>query len=103
MSCKQKILSILTEAADRGEKCPSNRQIANLCDHADSAYVVKLITKLKNEGEIRVYSVGHHRMVEIVATGARTYATLDFLSEVGCSPMPGNIAWPDLSTRSPVA
>lgn len=68
----EKLFAWLSQCARDGEPCPSNMEIAARLGLGSSSHAVLLVQKLELQGLIRVHRFQCSRLVEIVATGART-------------------------------
>lgn len=62
----------LVEAAEAGLPCPSNIDIEMLCGYNSCSMGPVMVKRLERKGLIRVERFQRFRIVEIVATGART-------------------------------
>lgn len=62
----------LAEAAEAGLPCPSNIDIEMLCGYNSCSMGPVMVKRLERKGFIRVERYQRFRIVEIVATGART-------------------------------
>lgn len=72
---RERVLQILTEAARRGERCPTNRRIMELCETLTTlASVGRAVKDLEASGHIKIGRDGtlFNRTVTIVATGEST-------------------------------
>lgn len=69
---EQRLLEILTTAADKGEICPSNDQICALMGMQSIGSPPTVMNKLVQRGLIRVERFGNSRIVTIVASGKST-------------------------------
>lgn len=67
-----KILELITAAADSDAPCPTNRVLCRAIGVSSSATVSTMIETLENRGAIRVERMNDARVVEIVATGRKT-------------------------------
>lgn len=70
-------MAILTAAAKSGEPCPSNEALAAVFGFASVSGPVKILSKLERKKLIRVERFNSARVVEILATGARTATPRD--------------------------
>ena len=66
------LLKILTEAAAKGEPCPTNPELAEMLDLDSIASPVRLMQSMERQGLIAVERSKHARRVTIVASGRQT-------------------------------
>lgn len=69
---RDKLLKLLTRAAEADEVCPSNNDLAVAIDAQSSATPVRMMQLLEADGLIKVSRFGAGREVTIVATGKKT-------------------------------
>lgn len=65
---------VLEALAERGQPCPSYRELAEKADLRDLQAARYALTKLEAEGRIKIETDGHERIIHIVGTGLRTAA-----------------------------
>lgn len=68
----QKIYELIAEAADRGERCPSNKTLSTAINARSTATASIALQQLVSEGTLTIVRRGKPRVVEITATGKRT-------------------------------
>lgn len=72
MSIRDTVLAAVTRAAEAGEPCPTNDQLANLCGFLSPSGGSTALSELEKLGLIKVQRGQASRVVTIVATGKRT-------------------------------
>lgn len=70
-----KLLSVLTQTADRGEACPGSTAINFILSESGRDNCQTVINQLVDAGEIRIVRSRPSRVIEIVSTGKRTAET----------------------------
>lgn len=69
------LLRLLTDAADRGATCPSNRELADALGYRDGSVVTKALGRLACHGEVKVERIGDRRCITITRTGRALIST----------------------------
>jgi SOS-response transcriptional repressor LexA len=69
---EDRVLAMLTVAADAGRPCPTNAALAQTLGLTDANTASVLVKRLETRGAIRVARQGYARQVVIAATGATT-------------------------------
>lgn len=68
----RKIFNMIERAADGGQVCPTNREIADMLNVRSVGTPSMKISMLEAAGLIAVTRFGNSRIIEIVATGRKT-------------------------------
>ena len=68
----QKIYELIAEAAERGERCPSNKTLATAIRARSTAAASIAVQQLVREGTLVIVRRSKPRVIEIPATGKRT-------------------------------
>jgi DNA-binding transcriptional regulator YhcF (GntR family) len=68
----QKLFRIISQAADYGHQCPSNKILAERIGYKSAARVADAISFLSTAGMITVERANNARVVTITATGKKT-------------------------------
>jgi DNA-binding MarR family transcriptional regulator len=67
-----RVLTVLSEAAERGDPCPTNEDIAARLGMHSKSNIGAYIGRLRDDGVIDVDTASRYRVVTIVATGRST-------------------------------
>ncbi len=70
------ILAALERAANAGQPCPSNGELASLIDRQSTSAAVEALARLSRAGRIAVQRGPASRVVTILATGKSTAGTI---------------------------
>jgi Mn-dependent DtxR family transcriptional regulator len=74
---EQVVLQILTRAATLGDVAPKNAYIAQSLGCSTPSTGAAIVARLEAKGLIRVHRFNDSRVIEIIATGAKTAGSLD--------------------------
>jgi hypothetical protein len=67
-----RVFEVLADAAARGAPCPTNKEISDTVGLLTASNASEMVRRLEAAGRIRVNRFSCTRVIEIVATGART-------------------------------
>jgi DNA-binding FadR family transcriptional regulator len=68
----QKLFRIISQAADHGERCPTNKMLAERIGYKSASTVGEAISFLAVAGMITVERANNARVITITATGKKT-------------------------------